>query len=389
MKKSMFLFAIVAVLITTFTFQNVNMAIAHLSEEECDLLFINTLDNILDYENSENAQISSSKEIIYDIYLDPLGYIYLFTVNEESGYAIIIYNENEYKATEIYLNATNPYGVYEGQYIYVTTLIYLIYNNDTYIEPESGMVVSEEIISILAEKAYFSGDGFSYSTESVYFTYRSETNYEMVRRHPGYSPVGLTNACVPAAGGNIIGYYDRYYTELIPNFTPGNLMGGLYFYKPQDSNVNEAIDNLYTYMETNVDGPGTTITGFLNGMSTYCSGKGRNISFYSCMSGSTFSYNTAKQRIEQGEPIVLFLDGYNVIDLTLSSGVEVLDILTSSYPHAMAGFGYKDITYSLSGGGQRTDNYIAVATGLSARPRGFFNINFNTTIDQVYAINIS
>lgn len=54
----------------------------------------------------------------------------------------------------------------------------------------------------------------------------------------------------------------------------------------------------------------------------------------------------------------------------------------------MAGFGYKEVTYTLTNGGQRQDFYITVASGFFLRKRGYFNINYNTQIDDAYALLI-
>ncbi len=389
MKKIAFIITILAVFATAIIFNAPGVAFAQISAAECDRLFVETIDGLLDYEESNDAQIISTKEIVYDIYLEPLGYLYLFSVNSESGYAIAIYYENNYEVTEIYFNTVNPYGEYEGLYIYVSTFIYLVYNDGAYRDINTGIEINEDIIELLAEVAYCGGDSFTYTTESIYYTYRSENSYDMVRRHPAYIGFdGITNACAPITGGNIIGFYDRYYENLIPNFIPGTLMGQHYLYKLQDANVNQAIVNLYNYMETNSNGQGTTIPQFRNGMITYCSSKNRNITFTSCMSGGNLNYTTAKQQMEAGSPLAIFVDGYNVINLTLNAYYEGLDIMLSSFTHTMAGFGYKEITYTLTSGGQRLDRYIAVATGLSNRTQGYFNISHNTLIDEVYGVRI-
>jgi hypothetical protein len=82
------------------------------------------------------------------------------------------------------------------------------------------------------------------------------------------------------------------------------------------------------------------------------------------------------------------LDTFNLIDMVSGSGYDTISYLLCQATHTMAGFGYKDITYTLSGGGTRHDYYIAIASGDTARAKGFFNINYNTIIDNSYGINI-
>ncbi|MCL2798153.1 MAG: hypothetical protein FWD58_08900, partial [Firmicutes bacterium] len=57
--------------------------------------------------------------------------------------------------------------------------------------------------------------------------------------------------------------------------------------------------------------------------------------------------------------------------------------------HAMAGFGYNEVTYTLTNGTTRTDTYIQVATGLGSKTKGYYNIYYNTQIDECFAITIS
>jgi hypothetical protein len=392
MKKKLLIISVLAIIMVAgISFAGFSaISFAEVLEPECDRLFIETMNELLDYEESGDAQIVSTKDLVYDIYLEPLGYIYLFSVNGEDGYAIIINNAGNYEVSEFYFNADNPYGEREETYVYVSVYIYLIHDGEEFRDISTGTVISDEIIALLAVEAFSSDlEVVTFTTEDIYFTYRSENSYNMVARHPAYTGIEeVTNACVPIAAANIIGFYDRYYTNLIPNFTPGITMGSQYLYKTQDANVNQTILSLYNYMGTNTNGPGTTIAQFVSGILAYCNSKSRLVSLTSCISGGTFNFTAAKQHMEAGKPLMLFLDHYSVMDSTLFANHEFLNIMLSAFCHGMSGFGYKEVTYSLTGGGQRIDKYIAVASGLSEKARGYFNINYNTTIDQVYAVNI-
>ena len=69
---------------------NLTKANAAVRYEEIDVLFQETLNGILGYENIEEANISAKKERLYDIELNELGVIYDFTYDEQEGFAIII-----------------------------------------------------------------------------------------------------------------------------------------------------------------------------------------------------------------------------------------------------------------------------------------------------------
>jgi hypothetical protein len=124
-------------------------------------------------------------------------------------------------------------------------------------------------------------------------------------------------------------------------------------------------------------------------MTTYVGRVNLNISFDSCIQNGNFSFSDAKQQLENGLPLALFLDTYSLVSInTINSNKDSLDGVISNALHAMAGFGYNEITYTLSGGQTRNDRYIAVATGLIERLEGYFNIDYNTQIDECYAVNI-
>jgi hypothetical protein len=365
-----------------------------LTGDECDTVFIENINELAAENYSGDLTISATKELLYDIDSAPLGFVYDFTVNGESGYAIVINTAGVFDAAEFFFDAQNPYAdVTEGERIYVGNMIYLRRCDNEYYFVGSDVPLSDELLDTLKEKAYRMGEGgvITTSSEYIYYTYRSENKYEMAKRYPGLTEVGgLSNACAPIAGGNIVQYWDRYDTNLISDYTPGVYFGSYYLYKEVSQTLNSVITQLYNDMGTNSGDAGTSITQFRNGLTTYCNRQGYyTVSFNSCMNNGSFDYNAAKTLMSQGQPLALFLDVYTVIDITANDGYDYLLYDIGDGCHVMAGFGYKEITYTLSGGSSRTDYYIAVASGLSMRKRGYFNINYSTQIDQVYGISIA
>ncbi|NCA68354.1 MAG: hypothetical protein EOM87_09885, partial [Clostridia bacterium] len=61
------------------------------------------------------------------------------------------------------------------------------------------------------------------ATEVINYTSKvTEEDYINATFPEYYNTNGnLTNTCAPVAGAMIVGYYDRTYTDLIANFTPG------------------------------------------------------------------------------------------------------------------------------------------------------------------------
>ncbi len=357
-------------------------------EEECDTVFFQTLNEIITDEGITTVNNTIKKEIIYDMHLDPLGYIYYINFEGKKGYAFVINTTGEFEITELYFDAEDPYAKYSGDKVYVNLMLYAVWNGENFIETSKGIVLDSSD-NVLNENAFYASDYvFTQSSETVYYTNRVKNEYGIAKRYPGYLPIDITNGCVAAAGGNIIGFYTRFFPELMPGFTPGTAMGDFYFYKelPQESVA--LIQTLYDYMETNIYGDGTNINNFKNGMIRFCNEKNRNISFYSCMQGGRLNFDKAKQNFALGQPSVLFVDTFTVCTLLDGKTNEKIDYLIAKACHAMAGFGYSEITYTLSNGSTRNDKYIMVATGLPLKHKAYFNINYNTNIDEYYSIDI-
>ena len=88
------------------------------------------------------------------------------------------------------------------------------------------------------------------------------------------------------------------------------------------------------------------------------------------------------------QPVVLFCSGYNVVDSFLSEKSENIDYYESGANHVMVGFGYKIVDYTLSTGAALHYEYVTVASGVDGKPKGFYDINRNTKINDAIAINI-
>ncbi len=226
------------------------------------------------------------------------------------------------------------------------------------------------------------------STQSeVKISYISKTinSKQLAIRFPKYTYYPKAGACACVAGGNILGYYDRFDEELIPNHKSGTAIGNTFSYSIEDAAVEKVIDQLYDYMGT--DESGTTQAEFINGLNRYCQEKGKTVSYSSCMQSGSFDYSLAKSKLENNEPIILFLSKYNVALLSEGEKEDTISYLDSSVNHIMIGFGYKEYIYTLSNA-VSTYSFISVASGLIERSSGQFDINHNSKINDALAVKI-
>lgn len=363
-----------------------------LNGDEYDTVFIENMNELSAEHYFGAVEIKAQKELLYDIELNTIGYVYDFTVNGEGGYAVVLNSFGIPEAAEFFFDAVNPYSsvAADAKRIYVSSMSYAYYN-DGYYWTETDLAISDEILEELREIAYLSdGSDITSSEETIYYISKNENNYNMALRHPAYfGAPGLINACAPIAGTSLVQYFDRYYDNLISNYIPGGELMGAYLYYGKSADLDTVAKQLYIDMATNVTAPGTTVNEFKTGMNVYCNRQGYSVMFNSCMNNNKLNYELAKNYMNAGQPIVLFVDGYSVsVIFDDKHYQDDVSYLNGYLAHIMTGFGYKEITYTLNNGSVRTDKYIAVASGNELRVSGYYNINYNTTIDDAYGVNI-
>ena len=364
-------------------------ASAEVKEEECDRLFAASVNSLIDESDVENGKINAMRKPLYDILVKPLGYVYEFSLKDSDGYAIIVNTDGNYIAQEVMPDAVSPYAESEGQCVYVGAMTYLEYSDGVYTDAESGAVVPETVVDYLAEDALY-GDGGTVSGSvrvTIEYKSRSEDYYRMAFSTPSNTSSPYVSACACIAGSNIMAYFDRYCPNLIANSEPGYEYLGYYFYHSVTSETTSVVVQLYSDMGTTAS-EGTTTQQFLDGMRKYSNRAGYNFSYTSCMSGSSLSYSKVQSSLKNSQPVAMFLSGYNVAELSENDGSDGVGYILSTANHVMVGFGYWQINYTYNSGAQETFNYIYVASGIDTRPTGYFNINYNTKINDALAIRI-
>lgn len=364
-------------------------ASAEVSLEECDKVFAATINSLIDESDVENGKITATRKPLYDISVEPLGCVYEFSLKDSEGYAIVVNTDGNYVVQELIPDSVSPYAESEGQCIYVGNLTYLEYSDGVYTDAESGAVIPDEIVDYLAEDALYGDGGTTTGGVTINIPYKSRTynDYWMALSTPDYHTSPYVSSCACIAGANIVGYFDRYCPNLIPNFEPGYEYMGYYFYYGETNEITPVVTQLYSDMGTTASA-GTTTAQFLSGMTKYANRAGYTFSYSSCMNGSNFNLSAAKNGMHNDRPIALFLTGYNVAAIGPLEGYDSIAYQLSAANHVMVGFGYYDITYTYDSGAQETFNYIYVASGVGIRPEGYFNINYNTKINDAYAVSI-
>lgn len=355
-----------------------------------DEIFRNVLDQLLAEEGFDNIEVTAEKQLIYDINLSGLGYVYDFEINENDCYAIVINNNGVYEAVEVYFDSKNPYAGLIETPVYVSNMIYLYWAEDKFYSIGSEIALSDTVIDELSRIAHYCGSGdLTVTTETVNFVSKNENAYDLAKRNPSNVEItDLPNACVPIAGANIVQYFDRTCQNLVPNFTPGSAIGDFYLYKTNAEEMKSVTRQLYSDMGTNTTGTGASVSQFKSGMEKYSKRYGYNIEFSSCMTSNQLKYDKVKTEINNGKPVAIFSRSVSIATFITSEGKDTIQFLNSLNPHSLIAFGYKEINYTLNNNTIRQDKYMSVSTGLAQISKGYMKVTNERIFENALSVRI-
>ena len=233
----------------------------------------------------------------------------------------------------------------------------------------------------------------TYSTwteENVYYTTKDEdTPTTTVNRIPFYYVLGssMTNACGAVAGSVIAGFYDRFYENLIPDYT-AYFSNGMYKYMSND--VLPTMEEMYVLMRTNVDDVGVSQADCKSGLQTYFSNKGLSLSYSSIESNGSFNFNLYKQAIAANKPVIMFCTNFELTMVSYCSGYDQILTKTLSGAHIVVGYGYYSIDYyNANNVLTRTDTYLLVSSGRSELLNSAISISSTSWLVDGYAVSVS
>lgn len=237
---------------------------------------------------------------------------------------------------------------------------------------------------------YTDGGTATYVVETLSYDYY--TNTQMVfttLEPPKYSPYSGQNSCAPTAGAIAIGYYDFYYSNLVPNYDTYYSSDGDWYPKGISTEIVNLESALYTAMGTNVGGDGTTVSGFLNGLSSYVSNQNYSLT-YTNMGSSTTLVNNCITAFNNDQIVVLFLDSYEYIDYALfhlQTTSYTFTVKTKQAGHVVIATGYHQYKFYRNNQLIETDNYFEVSFGDGTW--GLLKANSLSSIDAAYKLSIS
>lgn len=238
------------------------------------------------------------------------------------------------------------------------------------------------------DNRYVGGELIStYASETIsYISKEVVENISTANGTPEYFAVnGMQNACGPVAGAIVVGFYDKYYENLIPDWTAYYSSGT---YRIQDNDhVYALMLDLYDRMQTNVVAEGVSQSEFKNGLKSYVVNQGYNLEYTSLGAGNNFNYSTFKTAVNNNQLAVLFVKPSNLYACIAGTNEDRIYTSSISGNHIMVAYGYHEVKYTLSNG-TRTDKYIKVATGLSGGDSTAY-YKIGSYVDAAYKVTIN
>lgn len=344
------------------------------------------------------GEIEYTHSPLYNEELEVNGRQYDFTIGDVEGYALLTeiqsINETFYEVEELFYNKQSPFDECEGLPVYITHRVYLDYKNDAFYNLVDDNVVEDAVVDDWAYKGfrYYGSDSFVEQVQTVSYSTKSTESYTIPYDLPNYfGVVNEETGCANNAGACIIGYYDRFYENLIPNYKSYVKIGNVIRYRTGTTEVIDLVEELYVLMGTDVNHLGTTFSEFQAGMLQYVANKGYTYSTTNLFVNGSFNIQNYKSAVQNGKPVALFMTGFALVNEIIET--TNMDTVLSGYsmaPHVMVGCGYKiDKYYNSNGAIQDTRTYLKVASGSNIYGIGYLNINGLGQMDRAISVTIS
>lgn len=364
--------------------------------DNSDALFLDFIQSELTPEEFESLEYT--KQYVYDLDLQQAGYVIDFSFGNNVGYALLakirFSDTYTYELEEIRLGAS-PFANCVGTKVYPAPFAYLQYANGNFKDLSTNAVLNESQLAILEQKGFNYCGGTTYTNVAYTYNYdhKTENEYYIPGSAPEYTGIVGASNCAVVAGANLIGFYDRLYENLIPNYQTYNSFGGRVLYKGISTEIDAVMTTLNTMMEADVDGPGVTFTGYVNGLEEYVEGKGYTFSYNSLMSWGSFDYSAYVTAVESGKAVSLFLTNYSLVAMTaFVENTNQDTVYNCQYPsnHVVIGCGYRvDSYYDANDNLINQVKYLRVSSGFPEFTLCYLNISNFTQIANAITINIS
>lgn len=247
---------------------------------------------------------------------------------------------------------------------------------------------SVDVLAAETEETKFCGSGsFVRSSETISYARKETAEYSIKGDLPNYTMIPDETICANIAGAILMGYYDRFNENLVPNYKTYNKIGSIIKYKPQKSEIDAVIKELYGLMRTDQEVEGTTFNGFQNGMKTYAQAHG---SSYISEDIGNLNFSKYKSAVESDTPVALFVLEYSLLDgCNSANNTDIITSAKNNSAHVVVGCGYKiDTYYNASGSVIAQRTYLYVASGLEGYNIKYLCLDGKSGIERAVSVKL-
>lgn len=359
--------------------------------DSADLCFLDAVepDNLQD--------LSYERTRLYDEQLQPSGWQYNFSYDGGDGYVLMapitLGETTIFEMEELRYNQVSPFDSCTGYPVYVTFNLYLDYHDGAFYDLVEDVALTEEQVN----ESALNGFGFRNTGSSSYehieeisFDHKETITYSMNGEVPNYVGTLGANNCAVTSGTILIGFYDRYHEDLVPNCKNYVQIGQAIIYTGGGIEIEEVMHELYDRMGTNVGQSGTTFSGFQSGMTSFCADRGFTYQSTSVLSYGSLNFEAYKQSVENYKPVALFLSTYSYMDyIGQGENKDTVESTRYNSSHVVIGCGYRrDTYYNASGNVITTRTYLRAASTSAIQGMTYVNINGFGQIDKAISVNI-
>lgn len=244
----------------------------------------------------------------------------------------------------------------------------------------------------IEELSYRGASGLVTTTQTFSYSTKTTESYFINSSVPAYYDTANRDyTCAPVAGANLIGFYDRYFPNLVPDIATGYTRGTRYTYYPMlryETQLQSLINDLASRMGTGSSG--TTLNEFETGMTSYVASKNLNITYIDVTAAQTnaLDLENAIVQLKDGNPIAFFTSGINFTTFTDTGSSVTMTIRSANDNHVFVAYGYqKVIYYDASGNIVRECISFQVSSGEDGLT-GYYVLNLNGNINAAKAVHL-
>lgn len=244
----------------------------------------------------------------------------------------------------------------------------------------------------IEELSYRGASGLVTTTDTFSYSTKTTESYFINSSVPAYYDTANRNyTCAPVAGANLIGFYDRYFPNLVSDIATGYARGTRYSYyvmERYETQLQSLINDLASRMGT--DSSGTTLNEFETGMTSYVASKNLNITYIDVTAAQTnaLDLENAIAQLENGNPIAFFTSGINFTTFTDTGSSVIMTIKSSSDNHVFVAYGYQKVIYYDASGNIVRECISFQASSGEDGLTGYYVLNLNGNINAAKAVHL-